>query len=235
MNLESELAVLQKQRDRLSDEIKATSIRLLEERDQKLSDLETEARKRLDGYRQEGKAGLTAIELVRAEKLSIESGIAAAKAEIGTLERRKTTANADLTTIIGQIQDQHGVKASLEAQVQYLRDITTPLATQIPVLEAKRSGLDRDVKDLVQRLELLDADYKTKEQAALSDIRSLLAKKDDLMMQLDQKERDFDEVGRKLGERQRAQDERDDNLRIREARVKQDERVVARNAGLLHL
>lgn len=235
MNLENELGALQRQRNKLADEITATTNNLLAQRQQKLTELETQATNRLAATKQDLLQAGEALEHATRDLVEPRAELAGLTSQIELLSRRKTDLKAEIALEVTSLEETRAAKASADGQLQYVEDILAPLKAQIPTLTSKKEQIERDIIGLEQRFKALDDEFEAKEQAILQEVRMLLAKKDDLTIWIQDRQKEFDEAGRLIGERQRAQDERDNNLRVREARVAQDARMVARNASLLEL
>lgn len=234
-HMASELAALQSQHSAYQAEIKDGTARLLAERAEQLDELEAKADEAL-ATKQTKLDGVQA-DLVTAQAalLDPEIRLKAVQAECEHLEARKATLEGVLASLEATITTSRQGTVGLLAENQHLQDQIAPLKAELTRLNIENEAAAAD-------LAVLQTDYgqrKTKYEAELaklhSDIQILLTKRDELTIYMTQQQHEFDLAGKKLGERQLALDAREENLRIREIKVGENQRQIAKNARLLEL
>ena len=167
--------------------------------------------------------------------LELEEAIA----ELEHLQKVLSLTNANL-------QDENRILESdivvRNQTVSELKAVEESLSTNIAELnvqqgqaEDKVAALTLDIKSKSDELDVLKADAKTKIEQLNTDISILEQRKQNLAQEIVRNRAEDEAVRDNLASWSKKLDERDRNLRIREAKVGEQEKAIARNYDLLNL
>lgn len=137
------------------------------------------------------------------------------------LESEITVATEDLDSIRKSIFDAERRISELNAELEALQ---TKLAEINELIESKTA-----------QLLALNEDYNAQTEQYTKDLSMLSLKKTDLENEIIQNRAQDDKVRENLADWERKLNEKDANLRVREARANEQEKSIARNYNLLNI
>ena len=234
-HLERETAEAKRQRKAISEDIEAERKRAVQQRVQELAEVQSAADAKLAVYRQEIRALTDEQRHLVKRNTTLKSEIAAATADLEGLASRKIQYAQDVEDAQRQLARAHAEVGSLDARKTHLDSQIGPLTEEIANKTVEIGQLDAKILELTTKLSTLDSQFASRKEAYEAQITEWLAKIDDLKIRSVELSKQNDAWAADLAAREKALDERGENLRRREFKVNQDEQRVARNAGLLQL
>lgn len=147
-------------------------------------------------------------------KLSITEKHQALKKEVANLQQELANFNIEKDSVAINI-------SALREEANDLKDQTTAKADKL--------------EDIAIEISKLEEEFDSKKLQMTKDLELLQAKTNKQAQQLVESQANESKMRESLAYRQRELDERDKNLRIREARAEQSEAKIAQNANLLNI
>lgn len=224
-----------RRRTQLSDDIRTESKQLLDKRAADLVIIEEEANKRLEVILHE-------IESRRREVAVINSETSSCSAGLEALNIKTKEHNEQLAAIAGIVEVKKQELRGLEQQVN-------ALLQQVDSLKAEKSAFITDVNELLSQKQVL-AEFNSQLQQTNDNIAAkcrqiesehtkslqvLESKQANIQFTMKIKAAEQETIREDLVIRTRVLNEREQNLKIREAKVAQGEASISRNASLLDL
>lgn len=207
----------------------------MENRRKELAELESSHSRRISDVKK-------SIELVRndnialqRQKLALEGDIASLQHDHELLNERKVSINQHLKEADTSLAEKTRLSERIEARVQFLEGGIAPLMEEQESLKKSIATLEDRRDDLEGKISALSSEYESKKEAAEQDIAQLLAKHQQLDLAHAAMLNDYNKMSEDIAVRTKVLDEREVILKRREYKVDQDERRVAKNAGLLQL
>lgn len=251
--LQAQTAAEEQKLQHLQASTKAAQGQWEDQREQIVSDTETTieaARLAIEKATKDAKKTLAALHVQIKEageaytKQRTEQGQATAKveAELTELEHTKKVLQAANTDLREQ-------NLTLTSEITVSQELLTDLTTKendtslrISGLSAKKVDLEDELHILNDKISLkndeLDAlitDFDTKQGNYTRAISVLEQKKQDLMQEIISNKENDEKVRDNLAKWAKTLEEKDKNLRVREAQVDQKEKAIARNYNLLNM
>lgn len=235
IHLENEVRAVQKRRQTLKDEVDLETNRLVAERKLQLAATDDAHNERIR------ELGKTISELtneviaIKRRKLELESENEALQTDNALLGDRRANLLKQLTEETADLETAQRKYAQIQAQIQHLQGTIAPLQDKQLQLEGVIASLEANRDELEAKTATLDNAYNSKIAKIDNEIASVLEKKQQLELVYAETVRQHEMMSEEIASRVKAADEREANLKRREMKVAQDERMVARNAGLLKL
>lgn len=139
------------------------------------------------------------------------------------------------TTLASEIEVRGDAVANLKRTEEALTGQIAELHIQDEQASDKLVAIRKECEDFDSRLSALSMQYDENMAKFIREIDLLELKKEALEREIIENRANDDAVRENLAKWQKTLDEKDDNLRIREARVNQQEKAIARNYNLLNL
>lgn len=148
--------------------------------------------------------------------------------ECGALAETRNTLTSDIKALDEDAQCRAAAKQALELSISALLNEEVEFKRRIGEFEER-------VSDWTERLKNVEAEYGSKSKDKQQTVRLLDAKILDMRQELEQSNLNDKLMQGNLAARVHALDEREKNLRIREAKVEMAEDKIVNNANLLNL
>jgi chromosome segregation ATPase len=234
-HLENEVRAVQKHRQSLNDDIKRETDRLLEARREILAAEGQRAKQRSDAVQYELQALDAELTELRRSKLQLEGEIAGLVATQEAQTGRITALQQQEREITASLEAKERKQQEFEVRTEFLRNGISPLEATQTQLRDSITALERTRDELIAREATLESRYVSRKEQVEQDISNLLIKQQELEVAQANMHRQHAQLSESIAARTSALDEREQVLIRREAKVAQDSRIVARNAGLLKL
>lgn len=144
------------------------------------------------------------------------------------LTEENRTLNSSITVSKKELDKLEKLELAASERVAALKDQEIQVADDL-------SSLKDEIDQRQEALDGLTDDFNTKKDRYAAEILVLEGKKQDLSQEIIQNRAEDDKVRENLAVWQQQLEEKDKNLRIREARVSDKEKAIARNYNLLNL
>lgn len=181
-------------------------------------------------------------ELLTKEVTSSRGLALEASAELNQLEAKIIVAKDDLLTLTDKVEKAEHAWSLEKERTLDLGEAVNSLQRQVSELQDVKAQLKLDIAELNTELESknarlggLEATYTTKKTEKEAELLIIVDKLYAKTEELTKVEQIMDIERRDIASRQQALDERDKNLRLREAKARNDEESIRSNAGLLNL
>lgn len=183
---------------------------------------------------EESKISSSLLSLKR-QNLQLEGDIVARNQELQQLSDRYSDIQRKLNESQLALEAKQRRSEQVDARIQFLEGGVTPLETRQAELGQAISDLERTRDELESNNATLDSRYLSRKDQVELEIKGLLDKQRELEVAQANMHRQYDQMSEDIAVRAKVLDERESILKRREYKVAQDERMVARNAGLLQL
>jgi chromosome segregation ATPase len=182
------------------------------------------------------------IEALRLEKTSVSGELSEVTLRVRDIESKIEPLNrllAEKKEEIGLCSDK--ILAAND-ELQRVIQETSVKQESISGLESKTAALEGQIRELDSQhatkstaLANLESVYSNAESKLRSKVDVLEKKERELTVTIDNKSHEIDVAMQAIAVRQKSQEEQDQNLRIREAKVTNSESAIVRNSNLLNL
>lgn len=169
------------------------------------------------------------------QKLRLEGEITALEADTGGLTTRRITLEGQLREIEASVEAKERDALGLDSRVQFLQEQISPLEADIVERTNQLGDLKRREAEYEGKIATVASEHAQAITEAELEIGSLLEKQRELEVAQANMLRQYDQMSEDIATRTKVADEREVVLKRREMKVAQDERMVARNAGLINL
>lgn len=234
-HLENEIQAVQKRRATLSDEITAETAALVAQREQELSRMEQAARKHAQELERTISTTREQIVIAERQKATLQSDIAALEADVALLAQSRDATNQQLRELNTTLAAKERRATQVDARIQFLEGGIQPLLERQSTLNEQIRTLENTRADLEGKIATLDSRYITRKNQIEAEITNLLEKQQELEVAQAGMLRQYNQMSEDIATRIKIADEREEILKRREFKVAQDEKMVARNAGLINL
>lgn len=167
-------------------------------------------------------------EVAKTEVQSVDIELTTKRRDLGVIEAQATKKSEELKTTLSEIGVKLAEYSELEEKYNELLDTKTTLIIDIATLKSQRVT---EGSELAQALESAETALKQKNEEIVKANQKLK----DMQIEVLTTEKQLTIERKELANRQRALEDRDKNLRIREFKVNQDETTIRTNASLLDL
>lgn len=167
-------------------------------------------------------------EVAKTDVQSVDIELTTKRHELGILDAQVLENVQDLKAVSGRTTAKQQEYVKLEGKYNELLDIKTSLITDIATLKSQRVT---EGSELAQALESAETALKQKNEEIVKANQKLK----DMQIEVLTTEKQLTIERKELANRQRALEDRDKNLRLREFKVNQDETTIRTNASLLDL
>lgn len=173
--------------------------------------------------------------LASRRKLELESLIKSLELDRDNLSTGLGASQQQVREATKELEAKERRSAQVDARIQFLEGGITPLLQRQGELQGDIRELEHQRETAEAKIAALDSDYLSKKDKIEAEIGNLLAKQQELEVAQAGMLRQYNQMSEDIATRTKVADEREDILKRREFKVAQDEKMVARNAGLINL
>ncbi len=233
--LQNEVLAVQKRHKALTTEIQQETKVLLDNRRGELAQVEELAGRRLQEIREQTKAAQTELIAVSRRKVDLEGVLTGIEVSLAALEDRQHSLERLRNEAITALEGTTRRTLAAEARFDFVQAGISPLQEEQEKLAFSLAELKQQGEQLELKNVQLANEFTNRKAQIELEIADLLEKQQQLEVAQAGMYRQHQQMSEAIAVREKASDERETILKRREAKVAQDERVISRNAGLLHL
>lgn len=234
-HLQNEVGQVERSLKMRREELVAQTQELLAARRSELADEEQQAKTRLEAITSGQVAARNELTGLQRQKTALEADLIELQEDMQTLAGRRDAALQALREAENELETKKAETNQAQARTSFLQGEHGPLEQSLATLRTSIAAQEQVLDELNIKEAQVMGRFETKKRKIELEIGDLLTKQEQLEFEHARLKREFGQMSEELAVRLKNADDRETILKQREAKVRQDEKVIARNAQLLNL